>query len=297
MRDHTESGLATIVDVLPERRDDMVFNAYVQDTITLIPDTLNLVAGIKYERTDYADSEVLPNLRVSWTPSDRQTLWAAISEATRVPSRLEADLTFFGTLRTGDSAKAEQVRAYELGQRWLVTKQFWFDLALFWNDYDDLRTTEAGGLLGNGMHGETYGAELATRWEPLSQWRIDVAYTYLRSSLELDRTSTASRGLVSLFEGLSPRQQVSLRVAFNPLGSVEVDAAVRHVEQLPSIDVDRYTVLDLAVGWHPLPSLEVSIAGQNLLQDHHLEQDFALSASGVPTEVERQIYGKANWRF
>jgi iron complex outermembrane recepter protein len=297
MRDATESGLAAFVDVLPERRDDTVFNGFVQDTITLLPDTLKLVLGTKYERTDYASGEWLPNVRLSWTPSSDQTIWAAVSEATRVPSRLEADLTFFGTIRTGANLKAEQVRAYELGQRWLVSKQFWFDVALFYNDYDDLRSSERGGMLGNGIRGETYGAELATRWEPTRWSRVDVAYTYLRSSLELDPTSTATTGQVSLFEGLSPRRQVSVRAAVNPISNVELDATLRYVDDLPPLAVEQYTVLDLALSWRVLESLEVSLVGQNLLQDHHLEQDFALSASGVPSEVERQFYGKATWRF
>jgi iron complex outermembrane recepter protein len=304
MRDATESGLATFVDVLPKRRDDTVLNGFVQDTVTLVPDTLNLVLGIKYERTDYADGEWLPNVRLSWTPRNQQTLWAAVSEATRVPSRLESDLTFFGTIRTGDNFAAEQVRAYELGQRWLLAKEFWLDLALFYNDYEDLRTSEAGGQLLNGMQGTTYGAELAARWEPVDRWRIDLAYTYLRSSLKLERTSTAGLGQVSLIEGLSPRQQISVRIAFNPLATVELDAALRYVDDLPSIadpvvplEVEQYTVLDLAVSWRPIASLELALVGQNLLQDHHLEQDFALSASGLPTEVERQVYGKATWNF
>ena len=303
-RDTTKSGLAAFVDVLPNRRDDTVLNGFVQDTITLLPRRLHLILGIKYERTDYAESEWLPNIRLSWTPSNQQTLWAAVSEATRVPSRLESDLTFFGTIRSGDNVRAEQVRAYEVGQRWLLTKQFWFDTALFYNDYDDLRTSEVGGRFGNGMQGATYGAELATRWEPTDRWRVDVAYTYLRSSLELVRSSTANASQVSLFEGLSPRQQVSIRTAFNPISSIELDATLRYVDDLPSVadavvplKVDQYTVLDLAVSWRPSASLEISLVGQNLLQDHHLEQDFALSSSGLPTEVERQMYGKASWKF
>jgi iron complex outermembrane receptor protein len=297
MFDETRSGLAAFVDVLPRGRDDALFNVFAQDTITLLQDRVNLVLGLKYEKTDYAASEWLPNVRVAWTPSGVQTIWAAVSEATRVPSRLEADLTFFGSLRIGDNLRAEQVRAYELGQRWLVSEEFWCDVAVFYNDYDELRSSEAGGLLGNGMRGHTSGTELATRWQPSNRWRFDLAYTYLRSHLRIERSSTASPQLAAFIEGLSPEQQVSVRAAFNASATVELDAAVRYVDPLPALQIEQYTVLDLAATWRPIPSLELSLVGQNLLQDHHLEQDFALSASGLPTEVERQFYARAAWGF
>src|SRR5690606_37188949 len=96
VRDHTSSALTGLVDILPARRDDATEAIFLQDTYSLVPDRLNLVLGIKYEGTDYADHAWLPNLRLAWTPAEDRTWWAAVSEATRVPSRLEADLTFFG---------------------------------------------------------------------------------------------------------------------------------------------------------------------------------------------------------
>ena len=100
-------------------RKDEIINVFAQDTISLIPDRLNLVAGLKYESTDYASSAWLPSLRLAFMPSARQTWWTAASDATRVPSRLESDLTFFSTIRPGDGFGAEKVRAYELGQSFL----------------------------------------------------------------------------------------------------------------------------------------------------------------------------------
>ncbi len=85
MRDHTLSGLAGLVDVLPLSRHDTTRNVFAQDTIELLPARLHLIAGLKYEETDYASAEWLPNLRLSYTPDAAQTWWAAVSEATRVP--------------------------------------------------------------------------------------------------------------------------------------------------------------------------------------------------------------------
>jgi iron complex outermembrane receptor protein len=295
-RDLTESVFAGVVDVLPLRRRDDSTSVFFQDTIALVADELHLVAGMKYESTDYADSEWLPNLRLAWTPTEESTTWVAVSEAVRVPSRLEADLTFFNTVRIGDGFESERVLAYEAGHRQLVTPRLWCDVALFYNDYDELRTSE-GGFLRNLMHGHTVGAELAARWEPLVNWRLDLAYAYLRMALELDAGSASDPGQVGFLEGLSPEHAVSLRSAHDFPHDLGLDAIARFVDELPSIGVSSYTELDLGLRWAPTPDLELSVVGRDLLDSHHPEQDFALSASGMPTDVERSFYGKVVWRY
>lgn len=295
MRDHVRSGFPGFIDILPVRRHDELVNLFVQDTIALIPDTLHLVAGIKYESTDYADAEWLPNLRLSWTPDGRQTWWAAVSEAMRVPSRLEADLTFLGTIRIGDEFAAEKVRAYETGYRRLINDRVWIDAAAFYNDYDELRTSEQNGTLRNFMDGHTYGVEIALRLQPHELWRIDAAYTYLRMSLDVDPISTSTEE--RYVEGLSPRNGASLRNAIDLPNGLELDATLRYVDELPALDYPSYTELDLAVTWKPIESLELSLIGQNLLDSHHPEQTLAFTATGIPSEVERSFFGRVIWRY
>jgi len=300
MRDRTgtQPELEGLVDVLPASRKDEVINVFAQDTISLIPDRLNLVAGLKYESTDYASSAWLPSLRLAFTPSARQTWWMAASEATRVPSRLESDLTFFSTIRPGDGFGAEQVRAYELGQRLLVSPRFGYDVTLFYNDYDDLLTSEAGGTqFRNLMHGDSHGAEVALRWEPTSNWRLDAAYTWLEMDLALDPASTSNPSRLRYIEGLSPRHQASLHSLFDVRTDVELDITLRHVGALPSLDVPDYMELDVGFTWKATPRLDVSIAGRNLLQAHHPEQGFASSATGMSSETQRSAYARLAWRY
>ncbi len=296
VRDHTSSALTGLVDILPARRDDATEAIFLQDTYSLVPDRLNLVLGIKYEGTDYADHAWLPNLRLAWTPAEDRTWWAAVSEATRVPSRLEADLTFFGTIRIGDEVQAEKVRAYEAGHRRLLAPELWYDVAVFYNEYSDLIATEAGGTLQNRMYGHTRGAEVAVRWEPWPRLRTDVSYTYLHMDLELQSGSTASPGLPAWYEDLAPRHQLAARAMLEVTPRLEADVTVRYVGELSTISVPDYTQLDLAFNWQPLERWEFSLVGANLLDSRQPEQHFAFSASGVPTEVERSIYVRAAWR-
>lgn len=297
MRDRTDTLRAGVVDVLPKRRDDALSNVFAQDTLTLAPDRLHLTVGLKYEKTDYADSEWLPNVRLAWTPSPEQTWWAGVSDAVRVPSRLESDLTFLGTLRLGDQFEAEHVRAYGIGHRQLVSTQFWYDVTAFYNDYDDLRSSQQNGLLRNFMDGDTYGVEVALRWQPSMDWRLEAAYSYLTMDLSLTSRATGDPRQSAHVEGLAPRNQFSLRAGVDVADNLELDATMRYVDELISLRFDDYVELDLGATWYPAPSLELSLVGQNLLHDHHPEQALAFSSSGMYTEVERCAYGKATWRF
>ena len=239
MRDDTHSGLSGLVDVLPLRRADEITTVFAQDTIALAPDRVNLTLGLKYERTDYAPSEWLPNVRIAYTPSSEQTWWASVGEATRVPSRIESDLTFFNVIRLGTQYGAEHVRAYEVGHRWLLSPRVWYDVAAFYNDYDDLRSGEAGGPLRNFMHGHSSGIEVAFRWEPTENWRIDTAYTYLVMSLGLDAASTSNPGQLAYIEGLAARNQVSVRSAIDLTRGLQIDSSVRYVGRLGEPELPR----------------------------------------------------------
>jgi iron complex outermembrane receptor protein len=297
LRDETNSGLPGFVDVLPLRRADELTDMFAQDTISVVPERVNLTLGVKYERTDYAPSEWLPNVRIAWTPDARQTWWASVSEATRVPSRLESDLTFFKTIRIGDRFGAEHVRAYEIGQRWLITPRFWSDVAAFYNDYQDLRSGERGGQLGNLMYGRSSGVEVALRWAPAERWRVDTSYTYLTMGLSLDPASTSAPGQLAYIEGLGARNQASVRAMFDASNGLQLDATVRYVGRLPALNYPAYTEFDAGLTWALQAAVELSVVGQNLLDAHHFEQAVAFSSSGMSTQVQRSVYGKVTWRF
>ncbi len=113
-----------------------LWSAFIQDDIELLRDRLRLTLGSKFEHNDYTGFEIQPNLRLLWKPSERDTLWGAISRAVRTPSRPERTATVLtGILPTGASAPypstiqlrtigndgfdAESLTAYELGFRTL----------------------------------------------------------------------------------------------------------------------------------------------------------------------------------
>ena len=296
IRDDASVDFFGIITLEPAKRDDQLSTLFVQDTIALVPERWALTLGTKYESTDYARSEWQPNVRLAFTPSPDHMLWLAAARAVRVPSRLEADLTFFGVVRPGDTFASEHVNAYELGTRHLLTPNLWLDVAAFYNRYQNLATREANGNLANSMSGHTYGVEWAARWTPLAFWRIDLSYSHLRMNLALEADSTATPVLPGRYEGVAPRQQATLRSALDLPHDLELDTTLRFVDELPTLGYSSYTALDLGLAWHPRPEIELALVGRNLLDSHHPEQSFVFS-SGFPSEIERGFYGKISWEF
>ncbi|MCX7096060.1 MAG: TonB-dependent receptor, partial [Methylobacter sp.] len=94
-------------------------------------------------------------------------------------------------------------------------------------------------------------------------------------------------------EGNSPQNQYSIRSQLSLPHHIEFDTTVYYVDNLraSTATVPNYTRVDLRLGWRPFKALELSVAGQNLLDDRHLE--FARSSDIIVSEIPRSVYGKA----
>lgn len=281
--------------VAPARRNDGSIHIFVQDAVTLVPERWQLIVGTKVENTDYSGPEWQPSIRLAWTPSGRETWWASVSRAVRVPARLERDL-LPGT-GFGDEFGPEKVTAYEAGYRRLVSSRFWYDAAAFYNVYHELRSNEPVPpfRLRNLLEGRTYGAEIAARWEAAPRLRLDAAYSWLQMDLTAEPGTTLP-GQAQAVEGASPSQQLALHARYDPALHWELDARLRFVDELPALAIPGYTALDLGASWFPRPDLELALVGQNLLDRHHPEQVFE-GTNGVATEVERGVYARLTYGF
>ena len=231
------------------------------------------------------------------------------------PGPIPVATTFFGM----DDFASEEVTAYELGYRIQPRMDLVLDVAFFINDYDDLITSELGaplcgpslrpvttGCLATDTHlvspimadnqasAEVAGLELVADWHVNADWRLQLAYSYLDMQLELDASSMDIDR--DQEEGESPQQQVSLRSSWNIGSTLQFDAWYRYVDELPSLDVDAYSALDLRLGWQATPDLELSLVAQNLLDNSHSEFRPQFIAP-VLTEVERSLYLAVNWAF
>ncbi len=293
-----------LVAFLPPRPIETLVSAFAQDEVSLVPQRLRLTVGSKVEHNDYTGIEVQPTVRLAFTPSAAETLWGAVSRAVRSPTRIDADVRFFsGTVTTVEGSpdfRSEAVIAYEIGWRIQPAPGLSFDTATYYDVYDHLRTQEPtsgapGGfpfVLSNLAGAETAGLEVSANYQSAPWLRWTASYTLLRERFRLDPGSHDPTGATA--EGDDPAHQESLRASLDLPHQVEADAFLRHVGELPSPIVPAYTELDLRIGWRPVPRLELSLDGRNLLHAHHAEFGFPGPAR---QEVPRSLFGRVACRF
>ncbi len=325
--DHIDDTIVARLD--PRSREDHLFNLFVQDDLMLWEDRLHLILGSKFEHNDYTGFEIQPNVRLLWTPHERHSLWTSVSRAVRTPSRAEHDLHLvpevalpfdprlplpypvFSEFIGNREYESENLLAYEIGYRWLVNDRFNIDVATFYNKYDRLHTAELGmltlipdpppihfsipGSLFNKMDGETYGVEFVADWRLLPSWKLQFAYTYLQMQLHLAEDSTDV--VFEQAEGESPHHQFSLRTAVDLVKNLELDIWLRHTDNLPAYAVPAYTTLDVRLGWKPHDNFELALGVQNAFDPRHREFGNTRIIRSLASEVERNIYLQATWRF
>jgi len=312
------------VNYTPRERQDTLFSAFAQSEFKIPLDDVNkmtengwgdlrLILGSKFEQNDYTGFEVQPTARLLWNKNDRHIFWAAISRAVRTPSRTDANFSLnvkspdMRVLIQGNpELKSEVLLAYELGYRFNLTNKFLLDTNIFYNDYDQLRTSETIYFKpfppppflvfkgDNQMDGEVYGFEIATHWQVSKAWKLIGTYSYL--DMQLHRKPTSDDANAELSEDNSPHHQASLRSLFNLSRSLEWDTTLYYVDNVPNQNVASYTRFDVRLGWQPQPSLQLSLGVRNLFDNQHHE--FGTGERGISfNEVQRAVYMQLKYRF
>jgi iron complex outermembrane recepter protein len=329
VRYQTEIGAS--YRLVPPDHATHLFNSFVQDEITLVPDRLSLTAGVKLEHNSFTGLEWEPTVRLLWSHSEHAATWAAVSRAIRTPSLAERFLSStilaFPEPTTGLKAvlevngnpnfQSERLTAYEAGHRLSLGPRAYADLSVFWNRYSGL-----GGLspdrpqlvmapvphilapqsFQNGFAADTYGGELAVNCALSARWRVNAGYSRLHLTLRPEGPRPMTFAAV---EGNSPQNQFQAGSLFDLRKNLHLDAFVYVTGRLPASPiwmpfespngVPAYVRTDVRLGWRPREDLELSLGGQNLLDPRHPEQ--ASYRVGVQSEVGRTVIGGVKWFF
>lgn len=315
------SGLVFV----PDRRTDQLYDLFLQDEIGLIANRLSLTAGTQLLKTNYTGAEFEPTVRLLYTPSTTQSLWAAFSHAVRTPADVERDFNLLGLVsdtpgslpylarfNANPNFAPEQLNGYELGYRVLVGKNVYLDVASFYNHYHDLFSEEFEGLpfvenqppynidetvpthlllpaqFRNGLRGDTKGVEIAPEWQATKFWRLQGSYSFLHMSLE-KAPGSLDVGTAPIIEGSSPQHQVMVQSYFDILKNVTFDIDFRYISALPAEVVPAYSTANVHASWRVTPFVTLSAVGDNLFQPDHAE------SSGDPAGIvliRRSAYGK-----
>jgi len=306
---------------------DHMFSTFVQNEITLIKERLLLMLGSKLEYNDYIGSKIQPNIRFLWTPHERHSAWMSFSYTKREASSAEENVTFYQNDREFHMDRdlgSEELSAFELGYRAQLTERFTIDIATFYNNHEENYTIvnsnnafsdsnsippggppsdpsfdnpppnpgprpETGDIFVNEKK-KTYGIEVTSDWSIVSWWRLKAAYTYLY-------LHHIGPSFVKEMVEEETHNQFSLRNSMDLTGNLNFDLWVRFVGKVIPEKLKSYYTLDARLGWRLRKDLELSLVGQNLLNDHYTEYSQNGGLDELPTEVERNIYGKITWQF
>jgi iron complex outermembrane receptor protein len=305
---------------VPADQVGWLVNLFAQDQITLKRNRLFLYLGMKLENSYFSGFDLAPSVRLAWTPSSRQTFWAAVSNAHRSPTRHDLDLIATLAALPGPAEvvlignpnfQNENLIAFEAGYRTQINSRLSVDLATFVNSYNHLETQEplssylepnsTPPLLvypiefGNKMHGITAGIEASVHWTVTHRWTLSPGYSYLQMHLHTDPTSLDTTSVADA-QGSNPIHQVQLRSHLKLPHSMDWDSNVYYVGALPAQLVPAYTRLDSQLTWRFSERAQLSIVGQNLLSDHHVEANDAYAVVNS-SEVKRSAYAKIVWHF
>lgn len=302
------------IQLTPDGQGLDQYSAFLQGDYDLT-DKIRITLGSKFEHNDFTGFEFQPSLRLRWQPHEYHTIWAAVSRAVRTPAVFDTDsrtnlfiipgapgllFSLFGSR----DLDVEELVAYELGYRELLRPNLSLDISLFYNDYDNLLTSEPdpapvfeppnlvfSSTLDNRMTGETYGIDAVAEWKPLDYWRLVAGYSFLKMALHRDKTSGDVFTEATL-EGSSPQQQFQLRSYLDLPHNIQFDTSLFWVDELAGQfpAVDDYLRLDFHLGWKPVKDVSLDLFLQNVLEDQH--QEF-----GFGSEVPRSIFARIrlNW--
>jgi iron complex outermembrane recepter protein len=300
-----------------------LFSAFVQDEISLVPDHVSLTLGTKLEHNYYTGFGLMPTARISYTPTAHQAIWAAVSRALRTPAETDAALRIDFAGFTGPGGvpvivaavgnphvKDEGSLSYEAGYRTALLSNLSIDVAAYYNHYDHQNTDEPGSsffentpppahlvlpfVTQNLSYGETHGMEIATNWKVNERWTLAPGFEFERIHMHaspgsLD-TSTAPDT-----EGSDPHFRAQLRSHVAVTSGLGWDLSAYYVGRLVALSVPSYTRLDTGLTWRWSERLSLSVVGQNLLKDRHLE--FVSDFGANSTSIKRSGYAKLTWQY
>lgn len=323
-RVNSDDTLATLrISFTPASRTTQLFSSFVQDEITILPERLYLTLGTKLEHNDYTGFQLEPSGQIAWTPNARSTVWAVVSQAQRTPARSDTGITVDLAALPGQgnipmlvgytgnpNEKAERETSVEMGYRAQLSTRVTLDSTIFFNHYGDLVSVEPGtpvfdpnptphlvvlSRFANLLYGETHGFETFVDWRVTRRWTLSPSYSFLTMHLHRDASSD-DLTTAPQTQGGVPNHQAQLRSRVNLPRHMQWNAIANFVGSLPAIAVPSYTRLDSNITWQAGERFAISLVGQNLLHDRHLE--YTGPDSSVQSDlVKRSAYAKFEWRF
>ena len=318
-----EEEILTGLAFVPLVRTDTIYSGFLQDEVALVPNRLSLFAGSKVLKTNYTGVLAEPSVRLLYTPTATQTLWASFTQAVRTPADVERDfylasylgpgpggIPFFARFNANRNFQSERLNGYEAGYRRMLAAKFYVDIAAFYNQYRNLLSEDITGSIylesvptpphlllpaefGNGLKATSSGGEIVGEYRPKNFWRLRAWYSFLELHVE-KAPGSQDIGSAPGVQGSSPQNEVLLQTGFDLPKSITADFYVRYISKLPALSIPAYWTGDTTLGYNLTKQLRLTVVGQNLFQPRHFE--FSYDPNG-PVGIERSLFGKLTYRW
>jgi outer membrane receptor protein involved in Fe transport len=139
------------------------------------------------------------------------------------------------------------------------------------------------------------GLEIFANWKLSSRWTISPGYAFERiHAYPLAGSQDTADPLDD--QGGTPHVQAQVRSHFQVSKALEWNVSTYFVDRLALNNIPSYTRVDTGLSWQWKKGVSLSVVGQNLVRDHHLEFIDPTGASRT-TEVKRSAYAKLTWQF
>ena len=136
---------------------------------------------------------------------------------------------------------------------------------------------------------KTFGGEVAAEFRPVTWWRVTASQSIFYMRIYKDADSTDARNISNL-ERVSPRFQSTLGSYMDLPANMNLSAMFRYVDTIPTLNIPTYWSLDARLAWKVKPNIELSLVGQNLLDNDHAE-------NSLDNKIPRGFYAKAQWQW
>jgi iron complex outermembrane receptor protein len=298
---------------------------------------LTLGSKIEHNELSNREYDVMPTARLLWQIDSETSFWAAVTRAVRTPSYADlgarvVDVDPVVPPGTGSNPfplplrfaavgspdfHSEELLAYEVGIRGRFGESTSYDLSVYSMEYDNLRAYSPAGAFCNPSHqrvatnpaclfasdsviteisfnnegwGTVRGFELSVHWDLSERWRIRTSYAHA------DETQKVSPPSIPSSRASGPRNQAAFRSEWSLGTSLALATWLRYVDEIAAVGIADYWQANVQLSWRVNDQWQLAVGGNNLLDSANLEYLSELNDT-LPTEIERRLFLRAEWRF
>lgn len=245
---HSEGSLTTI-----SRKRITEYSPYICLSQSLFHSLLSIDAGLRMSNSNRFGTHWIPQAGIVVTPGKGWTLKASAAKGFRNPSFRELYL-----YRTANAdLEPESMMNYEVTVGKRFSRWMDFELTAYYSKGSDMIETVDMQNVNTGSF-TNKGVELTANSHPLRHLWLKATYSYLHTSLD---NLTAA-----------PKNQYSLRLAWQALQELRVDAALTGVGGLyvsDTVDRQDYALLNLKITYSPFSWLDLTVTLDNITDAHY----------------------------